>query len=250
MPSGAAQLPAQSLRRQVSSPRSRYRLPSAADAATRARFAPPSRRPPPSWPSRMSGHRPRRPSLCPHPLSAMRTDVRPTGRADVRCPRDRCPRDRCDAGVRTDRRPVSAAAAAALSAPRWFPERVGAAGTATLGAAGCDVSPWSVSGLVVAARIGPGGEGMVVRRQCVAGTSGDGRPGPTLRTRRGWGAALVAWATKDAGPAPGAGRVAGGTGRSRRARVAPPMRPGQVAGVMADHGAGAEGGDHASWSLS
>ena len=88
---------------------------SAADAATRARVAPPSRRSPSLWPSRMSGRRPRRSSLCPRPLSAMRTDVRPTGRVDVRCPHDRC-----DPGVRTDTRPVSAAAAAALSAPRWI----------------------------------------------------------------------------------------------------------------------------------
>jgi leucine-zipper of insertion element IS481 len=35
-------------------------------------------------------------------------------RADVMCPGVRCPGDRCDPGVRTDRRPVSAAAAAAL----------------------------------------------------------------------------------------------------------------------------------------
>jgi hypothetical protein len=132
---------AQSPRRQVSSPRSRHGLPSAADTTTRARVAPPSRRPPWSWPSRMSGHRPRRPSRCPHLLSAMRTAVRPTGRADVRCPRVRCPgvrcpRDRCDAGVRTDRRPLSAAAASGLSAPRWIRERVGAAGPARLGAPG------------------------------------------------------------------------------------------------------------------
>jgi hypothetical protein len=93
-----------------------------------------SRRPPPWWPFRMSGYRPRRPSLCSHPLSAMRTDVRPTGRADVRCPRVQCPRDRCDADVRTDRRPVSATAAAVLSAPHWIPECAGAAGLATLGA--------------------------------------------------------------------------------------------------------------------
>jgi hypothetical protein len=33
---------------------------------------------------------------------------------------DRCPCDRCDPGVRTDTRPVSAAGAAALSAPRWI----------------------------------------------------------------------------------------------------------------------------------
>jgi hypothetical protein len=110
---------------------------------------------PSSWPSRMSGRRPRRWSLCPRPLSAMRTDVRPTGRADTRCPGGRCPGGRCpggrcpgvrcprdwrphdrgDPGVRTARRPVSTAAAAALSAPRWIPD-VGAAGPATVGEPG------------------------------------------------------------------------------------------------------------------
>jgi hypothetical protein len=71
----------------------------------------------------------------------------------------RCPRDRGDPGVRTDTRPVSAAAAAALSAPRWT-RNPSVRGQATLGAAGWTCR-WSVSGLVVAARIGPGGTGMV-----------------------------------------------------------------------------------------
>jgi hypothetical protein len=172
----------------------------------------------------------------------MRIDVRPTGRADVRCPRVccpgvRCPRDRCDAGVRTDRRPVSAAAASGLSAPRWIPERVGAAGPARLGAPGFDGSPWSVSGLVVAARIGPGGEGMIVRR--------------AVRGRYGW--RRQAWAA--ASHAQRLGRRVrrlgnqgswssarcrsvgqGSTTRSRCARVAPPVRRGQVAGVLPDRG--------------
>jgi hypothetical protein len=87
-------------------------------------------------PSRMSGRRSRRSSRCPRPLSAMRTDVRPTGRVDVRCPRVRCPRawcphDRGDPGVRTDTRPVSAAAATALD-----PDYIGAAGPATVAAPG------------------------------------------------------------------------------------------------------------------
>jgi hypothetical protein len=63
-----------------------------------------------------------------------------TGRADVRCPRDRCPRDRCDQEVRMDTRPVSAASASALSAPGWILEYVGAAGQLTFGRIGCDVS--------------------------------------------------------------------------------------------------------------
>jgi hypothetical protein len=118
-----------------------------------------SRRPPPSWPSRMSGHRPRRPSRCPHPLSAMRTDVRPTRRADVRCPGVRCPGDgvmrvsgqtrasgvrgRCSCAVRTALDPGT--------------RRCG--GTGHGGRSGFDVSPWSVSGLGVAAESGLAGKG-------------------------------------------------------------------------------------------
>jgi hypothetical protein len=96
MSSGAAQLPSHR------GGRCRHRgavmgLPSAADAATRASVGCPAGRSPSSWPSRMSGRLPRRSSRCPRPLSAMRTDVRPTGRVDVRCPRVRCPRVRVHA---------------------------------------------------------------------------------------------------------------------------------------------------------
>jgi hypothetical protein len=80
---------------------------------------PPSRRLPSSWPSRMSGRLPRRSSLCPRPLSAMRTSVHLVGRTSG-VQSDRRPGVRCDPGVRTDTRPVSAASAAALSAPRWI----------------------------------------------------------------------------------------------------------------------------------
>jgi hypothetical protein len=58
-------------------------------------------------------------------------------------------------------------------------------------------------------------EGWSCVGQCVAGTSGDGRPGPPLRTGKGGGAALTAWATKGAGAALGAGRVAGGHGKEQ-----------------------------------
>jgi hypothetical protein len=67
--------------------------------------------------------------------SVRRADVRPPDHADGQCPGDRCPRDRCDPGVRTDRCPVSAAAASALSGPRWIPD-VGAPGQATFGGLG------------------------------------------------------------------------------------------------------------------
>jgi hypothetical protein len=194
-----------------------------------------SRRPPPWWPFRMSGYRPRRPSLCSHPLSAMRTDVRPTGRADVRCPRVQCPRDRCDADVRTDRRPVSATAAAVLSAPHGSRNAP----------VPRDWPRWAHRVrrvAVVGERLGRRCPNQACREgwscvgQCVAGTSGDGRPGPPLRTGKGGGAALTAWATKGVGAALGDGRVAGGTGRSRCAHVAPPVHPEQVAGVVRDMG--------------
>jgi hypothetical protein len=164
----------------------------------------------------------------------MRTDVRPTGRADVRCLRDRCPRDRCDPGVRTDRRPVSAAAAAAPSAPRWIPRRRRCAGPAVW-RTGLDVSLWSVSGLVVATRIGPGGDGMVERWPCVAGTRVDGRPGPPLGMRTGCGAALAAWPTRELVQRQDAGRLAGEQGRSRCSQI-PAGAPWASCRLMPDHG--------------
>jgi hypothetical protein len=143
---------------------------------------------------------------------------------------------------------VSAAAASALSAPRWILACVGAAGPPTSGRIGFDVSLWSASGWVVAARIGPGGEGMVVRWQCVARTRVDGRPGPPQRMRTGWGAAFAAWPTKGAGPAPGC-RSVGWEYEKEQVLTSPPqVRPEQVAGVMADHRL-AGSGDHAPWSL-
>jgi hypothetical protein len=139
----------------------------------------------------------------------MRTDVRPTGRADVRCPGDRCPHHRCDPGVRTDRRPVSTASAAARPAPRWILEGVGAAGPATSGTRVRRVA-------VVGERLGrrcpnrAWRQGMVERWPCAAGTRVDASPGPPLGMRTGCGAALAAWPTKGAGPAPGASRVGWG----------------------------------------
>ena len=149
----------------------------------------------------------------PRPLSAIRTDVRPTGRADVWCPGDRCPRDRCDPGVRTDRRPVSAAAASALSAPRWIPD-VGAAGQATSGApdstgrcglraagsslpesglAGRDCRPWP----------------------CAARTRVDGTPGPPLRIRTGWAPGSPPGRPRELVQRQGAGGLAGEHGKEQ-----------------------------------
>jgi hypothetical protein len=212
----------------VSSPRSRHGLPSAAAAATQARVGPSSRRSPASWPSRMSGRRPRRWSLCPRPLSTMRTDVRPTGRVDVRCPSVRCPRDRCDPGVRTDTRPVSAAAASKLSAPRWIPD-VGAAGPATCGRSRVRrTAVGSVSGLVVAARIKLGGEGW----SCV------GRAWLARAATADLGRRLVRVQARAPRSPPGRSRELvqrqvpvgwpGSTGRSRCAHVAPQVRPGRL----------------------
>jgi hypothetical protein len=104
-------------------------LPSAADAATRARLAAH-----PAVAVVVAVQDVRTPATPLVALSASavhRADVRPTGRVDVRCPRVRC-----DLGVRTDTRPVSAAAAAALSAPRWILKAPVRPGPATSGAAG------------------------------------------------------------------------------------------------------------------
>jgi hypothetical protein len=80
---------------------------------------------------------------------------------------------------------------------------------AHVGHTGFDVSRWSASGMVVAARIGPGGKGLVVGWQGMARTSVEGRPGPPLRMRTGCGVALAARPTKGAGPSPGCRSLAG-----------------------------------------
>jgi hypothetical protein len=245
MSSGAAQLP-QSPRRQVSSPPSRHGLPSAADAATPARMGRPAggcrrrgrpgcpdachagrrcvrvRCPPCGRPSTWSGGRPVSRATGVQASGVIRV----SGQTRVRCPRPRQPRcpHRAGSGI----------------------HRCG--GTGHVWRTGLDVSLWSVSGLVVAARIGLAG-GMVMRWQCVARTSVDARPGPPLGMRAGCGAALAAWPTMEAGPAPGAGRLAGG----REGAGAPKSPAGAFwAGCRRDapHGAGPGGGDHAAWSLS
>jgi hypothetical protein len=182
-------------------------------------------------------------------FSVRRAGVRPTGRADVRCPGDRCPRPLhsgcpdghasgvcglCVRAVRTALDPGRRCRGAALV---WAPRVRRVA--------------------VVRERRGrrrpnrASREGMVVCRQCMAGMSIDGRPGPPLRTHRGCGAALAAWPTKGAGPAPGCRSVGLEAREGAEVLTSPPqVPPGQVAGVMLDHGAGPGGGDHAPWSLS
>jgi hypothetical protein len=208
--SGRAAQPPRSPR-QVSSPRSRHRLPSAADAATRARFG------------RPAGGRPRRGrGGCPDAGHAVRhsvrssvrpADVGPTGRADVRCPGDQWPRDACDPGVRTDRRPVSAAAASALSAPRWIPD-VGAAGQATSGAPGST----GRCGLRAAGSSLP--ESGLAGRDCrpwpcAARTRVDGTPGPPLRIRTGWAPGSPPGRPRELVQRQGAGGLAGEHGKEQ-----------------------------------
>jgi hypothetical protein len=126
---------------------------------------------------------------CPRPLSAGRTSVHWVGRTSG-VQRDRCPRDRRDPGVRTDTPPVTVAPASALSAQRWILACVGAAGPLTSGRVGCDLSRWSASGWVVAARIGVWRGGMVV------GSAGPGSDRstadrPPVWIRGGCGVALA-----------------------------------------------------------
>jgi hypothetical protein len=194
MPSGAVRLPgaaAVTPRRQVSSPQSRHGWPSAA-----------TRQPERGWASPAAGGRGRR--GCPdagHAVGRLsgsavrRADVCPLGRADVRCPRDRCPRDRRDPGVRTDTPPMTVAPASALSAPRWILACVGAAGPPTSGRVGCDMSRWSASGWVVAARIGAwrGSDGRGFG--CAWLRTGSTADRPPVWIRGGCGVALAAGPT-------------------------------------------------------
>jgi hypothetical protein len=148
-------------------------------------------------------------------------------------------------GVRTDRAPVSAAL------PPRCPRRAG---------------PWS-SSVWRAARPGAAGR----RGAVVCGRRG--RLPASGRTGRGWCGVGRGWlargstlgqgrrlagvpaaappgrrADTGAGPGQGAGRVAGEHG-AEQVLTGPAGRPGQVAGVVPDHGPGSRGGDHAGWSL-
>lgn len=152
---------------------------------------------------------PATPSVALFASAVRHADRRPSNGSSGRpvCPRVRCPRVRCDAvsgqtrasGVRGR---CSRAVRTALD-----PGTRRCRGTGQVGRTEFDVSPWSASGVVVAARIGPGGEREVVRRAARGWYEWRRQPGPPRRTRTGWGAALAAWATKGAGPASGAGRV-------------------------------------------
>jgi hypothetical protein len=182
----------------------------------------------------------------PRPLSAMRTDVRPTGRADVWCPGDRCPRDRGDPGC-----PDGRVGCPQPLQPRC-PDRAGSRNPSVRRdrphwRTGLDVSLWSVRGLGRRCPNRAWRQGMVERWPCVARTRVDARPGLPLGMRTGCGAALAArppWELVQRR----CRSVAGEQGKERVLQVLPQVRPGQVAGVLADHGAGSGGGDHAAWS--
>jgi hypothetical protein len=152
--------------------------------------------------------------------------IRVSGQTDVRCPRPlqpRCPH-RAGSGIH------------------------GCGGTGHGWCTGFDVSLWSVSGLVVVARIGPGGDGMVERWPCAAGTMVDARPGPPLGMHTGCGAAFAAWPTKELVQRQVPVGWRGSTGRSRCAQV-PRRCVWAGCRLMLDHGAGLGRGDHARWSL-
>ena len=148
-------------------------------------------------------------------------------------------------GVRTDRPAVSAAL------PPRCPRRAGS------GAARCGRPPGWAQPVDVPrgrraawspARIGPDGKGWccVGRRWLAGGSTAD-------LGRRIVGAQAAApprrLADKGAGPAHGCWSVGWGARERVGAHQSPQLRPGQVAGVVPDHGAGPGGDDHAAWSL-
>jgi hypothetical protein len=153
--------------------------------------------------------------------------MRVSGQTGVRCPRPLQPRCPHRAGSRIRR----------------------CGGTGHGRRSGLDVSPWSVSGLGVAARIGPGEEGMVVRQAVCGWHEWRRQTWPPLRTRRlgrrarrlgdqgSWSSARCRWG--------GRGSTGKEQGRTRRPAGA------SWAGCRRDarHGAGPGGGDHAGWSL-
>jgi hypothetical protein len=219
--------------------RSRYGWPSAPRRCDPGEVRPPSGRSPVA---RMSGRRPRRTSAS----CVRRADVRPIGHADVRCPCVWCPRVRRNPGVRTDGPSVSAALQRAVRTaldlglgaagrPRW---RMGSM---------CRRGPRAARST---ARMGPEGKRWCWGWPWVARTRVDTRPGPPHRTRTGCGATSPpgrqgSWSSA---------RVPVGWLESTRTSRCSPSpsrrcRPGQVAGVVPDHGLDREGDDHAPWSL-
>jgi hypothetical protein len=180
-------------------------------------------------------------------VRSRRGDVRPTGRADIQRPRVRCPRVRCPVPSRCPDGPGSGVrgAAAALSAARWPLEWLGVAGRSGR-AQRVDVP-------VVRGRRGRlPASGRTARGWCGVGRGWLARGSTLGQGRRLAGVPAAAppgrRADTGAGPGQGAGRVAGEHG-AEQVLTGPAGRPGQVAGVVPDHGPGSRGGDHAGWSL-
>jgi hypothetical protein len=176
--------------------------------------------------------------------SLRRADVRPTGRADVRCPGDRCPRvrcpgDRCDPGIRTDRRPCPRPlrprcphrAGSRTSVPRDRPRwRTGVRRVAVGPRAAWSSLPesglgrplagkgWSCAGNAWRARGSTAGLGCrFAVAQAGAPRSPPGRPRELVQRQ-------------------GAGRLAGEHGREQVLTSPSQVRLGQVVGVMLDMG--------------
>jgi hypothetical protein len=179
----------------VVSPRSRNGWPSGPDAAAPARLA--AQR---MVAGRQQVRTPATPVVALSASSVRRADVRPIGRADVRCPHVRCPRDRFHPGVRTDRPPVSAALQPRCLC-RAGPWNGSVERAAPLGAAGstCRRGPlaaWSPD------RIRSDGKGWCCVGPCLARTRVRRQPRPPLRRRTGC-APPRRRADKGACPAPG-----------------------------------------------
>jgi hypothetical protein len=226
-------------RAQVSSPRSRHGWPSAPDAATRARSGRPA-----GVAGREDVRTPATSVVALSASSVRRADVRPIGHAgrpvstrpvSTRPVPSRCPDGRAS-GVR--------GSAAALSGPRWPLEWLGAASRPRW-------AQWVRRTAVVRGRRGRLPASGLTGRDDAAlavGGSPEGR-------RQTWAAASHVHrlrrrlADKGAGPRQGAGRLAGEHENTQLRTSPPQVRPGQVAGVVPDHGAGRGGGDHARWSL-
>jgi hypothetical protein len=178
-------------------------LPSAADAATRARLTAQLGRP-------AGGRRRRSRSGCPDASPAVRrsvrrADVRPPGRVDVRCPGVRCPGVRSDPGVRTDTRPGVRGLCVRTVRTTLDPQRVGAGAQVTFGGPGSTCcrrrQAWAP----------------LRTRTAAAPRSPSGRPGSWSSAR-----VLVDWLGSREG--------------ADAHKSSPQVRRGGVAGVMPDHG--------------
>ena len=154
-----------------------------------------------SWPSRMSGRRPRRWSRCPPWRSVQWSGGRPVSTRPVsrRSGRSGYPDGHASVvGGRCIGRPHRAGSWNGWVRPAH--PRCAAGWRCRCGRR----AAWSS----LPSRDWRGRDGRTVG-SAVARRRVGGRPGPPPRIRRGRGAAFAAWPTEGAGPAPGAGRLAG-----------------------------------------